>query len=171
MRKVLSKIARKSPEESDAAGTALGHIDYLLSPIPEADQARATYAAAKRAETIHDAMARAELNAATSGSGQNLDNTTRAAFKSILLDKKAQRGFTPDELGQMAVIARGGAVGNISRWLGSLLAPHGVTGMLVGGVELGPKGVLIGAGLPVAGSALNFWARRSPGPRSPSSTR
>ena len=129
-------------------------VDDLLSAVPEANDARKTYAAAKRAETINDALERAELNAATSGSGQNLDNTTRQAVKSILQNPKARRGFSQEELEQMAHISRGTFVGNTSRYLGNLLGGGGGVGTSVaagaGAYAFGPAG----AAAPVVGLRL-----------------
>jgi hypothetical protein len=153
IRKVLSKLTR-SPEEGSAAVTAMKGVDDLLSAVPEADVARKTYAAASRAETIHEAMQRAQLNAETSGSGQNLDNTTRQAVKSILLNPKARRGFSEEELAQMAQIARGTFTGNAVRWLGNQASGHL---SLAGVYELGPVGFAapaLGAGLKRLGAFL-----------------
>jgi hypothetical protein len=153
VRKTLGKLTR-TPEEADAAGTVMDTLDnHLLSAIPEANDARSIYASAKRAEVIHDAMTRAELAASTSGSGQNLDNTTRQAFKSILQNPKLRRGFSPEELSQMASIARGTFAGNVSRYLGNLLGGGGGVGTTVaagaGAYALGPAG----AAAPVLGYA------------------
>jgi hypothetical protein len=140
VRKVLSKLT-KSPDEGSAAVTAMKGVDDLLSAVPEADVARKNYAAASRAETVNDALDRAQLNAETSGSGTNLDNTTRQAIKSILLNPKARRGFSEEELAQMAQISRGTFVGNVSRWVGNMLGGgHSAMGVIGGEVVGGHMG-------------------------------
>jgi hypothetical protein len=157
VRKMLSKIAR-SPDEGNAAATALKQVDSkLLNDVPEASAANATYAAAKRAETVHEALSRAELNAATSGSGLNEDNATRAAAKSIVTNLKARRSFSPDEIDQLTRISRGSFTGNGVRYLGNLLAGHGMSSAAVGAYELGPIGATapaVGAGFKKLGSIL-----------------
>jgi hypothetical protein len=153
VRKTLSKLT-KSPEEGSAATAAMRGVDDLLSAVPEADVARKTYAAASRAATIDEAMQRAQLNAETSGSGTNLDNTTRQAVKSILTNPKARRGFSEEELAQMAQISRGTFTGNAVRWLGNQASGHL---SLAGVYELGPVGFAapaLGAGLKRLGAFL-----------------
>lgn len=108
-----------------------------------------------RVEDINEAFRRAELNAASSGSGANLDNATRQAFKSIARDSDNLRGYSKPEIEQLNRIIEGGPLQNILRNIGKF-SPSGVVstaGTLGGAYAVGDlagltpqeKAVLIGA--------------------------
>jgi len=78
----------------------------------------------KKTETVEDAIYRAQLNAASSGSGGNLNNTLRQAFKSILLNPRKRRGFTDEEISVMEQIVSTSKGEDALRLLGKL-APNG----------------------------------------------
>lgn len=108
-----------------------------------------------RADDINEALRRAELNAASAGSGANLDNATRQAFKSIARDSDNLRGYSKPEIEQLNRIIEGGPLQNILRQVGKF-SPNGVVstaGTLGGAYAVGDlagltpqeKAVLIGA--------------------------
>lgn len=108
-----------------------------------------------RMDDLNEALRRAELNAASSGSGANLDNTTRQAFKSIARDSDNLRGYSKPEIEQLNRIIEGGPLQNILRNFGKF-SPNGVVstaGTLGGAYAVGDlagltpqeKAVLIGA--------------------------
>lgn len=108
-----------------------------------------------RADDINEALRRAELNAASAGSGANLDNATRQAFKSIARDSDNLRGYSKPEIDQLNRVIEGGPLQNILRQAGKF-SPNGVVstaGTLGGAYAIGDlagltpqeKAVLIGA--------------------------
>jgi Inorganic Pyrophosphatase len=171
VRRVLRKAASNPLEgaEREASSRAISAIDKYVSELnpndvavnphfaervgQEIQSARGNYAAAKRAELLADKTKDADLQAAATGSGGNINNAMRQKIKSILTNPRLQRGFSQDELDQMDKIVRGTATGNIARLLGKL-AP---TGVVSGGLGLEIGSHLIGgpAGLsavPIAGA-------------------
>jgi hypothetical protein len=126
--------------DARAAGIAIDKIDDFLgdptNAVPWhqniaqqaadfANEGRGNWAAMSRAQQIERATNAAELQAASTGSGANIDNATRQKIRAILTNPKRQRGFSQDELGQMDQIVRGTFTGNAARLLGKL-APSGV---------------------------------------------
>jgi hypothetical protein len=138
VRKVLNNVSG-SKSDMKAATLAKERIDEYLSNIPDHhvisgdpsavaeifQRARPNYAALKRSETISKAMEKAERQAASSGSGANIDNAIRQRLKEILNNDKKRRGFSKDEIAQMERVVRGGPIGNIARKIGKF-APTGV---------------------------------------------
>lgn len=104
---------------------------------------------------INEAMTSANFNAAASGTGANVDNATRQAFKPLAKNTDYQRGFTKPEIEQLNRIVEGGPLQNILRNVGKF-SPTGVVstaGTLGGAYAVGDlagltpqeKAVLIGA--------------------------
>lgn len=104
---------------------------------------------------IKDALKNADINAAASGTGTNIDNATRQAFKPLAKDPDYQRGFTKPEIEQLNRIIEGGPLQNILRNVGKV-SPTGIvstagtvgTAYAVGdlaGLTPQEKAVLIGA--------------------------
>lgn len=118
------------PSDAAAATIAIEHLDDYLSNIPgfaeTAQKARGNYRAAKQSERVTEAQERGQLNAATSGSGANLDNTMRQRIKALLINKKIPK--TPEEEALMNEVARGGKLTNIARLLSKLGPKHPITG-------------------------------------------
>jgi hypothetical protein len=143
--------ARRSanPREAVAANRAIDHLDNYLSNIPQVDvlrgdaaqasqlfdEARANWAAYRRAEMVQNALGRGQLNADTSYSGQNIDNATRQAVKSLIRppirgQSPAQKaGFNADEIQAMRDLSSGNFTRNTLRAIGKL----GPTGLVGGG--------------------------------------
>lgn len=146
VRRALGKVSM-DPAERDAARRAIGQIDdrmASLQPVDaainpqfaprvsqEAVQARGDYAAMKQAEQVETAQTNAELQAASTGSGANVDNATRQKIRSILTSPSKRRGYSQADLDSMDQIVRGTFVGNAARLLGKL-AP---TGIVSGGLS------------------------------------
>ena len=162
-RRVLNKLAG-DPALRDGARRAIGEIDTALGSLTPADaainghfipqvaqeaqRARGNYAAYKHAQQVEEATNAAELQAASTGSGANIDNATRQKFKAILTNPKKQRGFTADELTQMRQIVNGSFAGNAARLVGKL-APTGVVSGSLGAMLGHTLGHTIG--VPVIG--------------------
>jgi hypothetical protein len=122
-----------------AAQDALQAIDNYTSNIPQADvlagnptrvselsnNARGNWAAARRGEAADNMDWRSDLQAASTGSGANRNNTTRQQVKSFLLNDSRTRGWTQPELDQAENLVRGGMFPNILRGIGKV-APTGI---------------------------------------------
>lgn len=93
--------------------------------IGAVQEARRAAASQFKMNDINEALRRAELNAASSGSGANLDNTTRQALKSLALNPDNLRGYSKAEIDQLNRAIEGGALQNMLRAFGKF-SPNGV---------------------------------------------
>lgn len=148
-------IAAKDPAEKDAARRAIMAIDEKLgAAVPEIAQARGNYAAASRAEALEEAGEKAQRQAASANSGQNIDNATRQQIKAILNSPSRRRGYSANELAQMEVIVQGTRMGDAARFGGNLLGGGGGLGTMLtasaGAFATGGPGAIA----PVFGYAL-----------------
>lgn len=109
-------IAKAGPNSISAGDPAAGNSAILA--------ARSANTTLRKTETIEDAIYRANLNAASSGSGGNINNTLKQAFKGILLNPSKRRGFTAEEIGVMEEIVKTSKGEDAVRLLGKL-APSG----------------------------------------------
>lgn len=182
-RKALGVLAKevdgvgKPTANAVAARTAIGHIDDFLPNLNQADllagdaakanqildTARKNWGAAKRAETVQTTLANAEINAAASHSGANIQNATKQAFKPLLKNNAAKAiGYNDEELGQLSKVVRGTWMGSAARASGNLLGGGGGLAMLASGAvgyHEGGVGGAIAAGL--AGRGLKMIGNRS----------
>ncbi len=162
-RKIVNSIDDlvKSPR----VGTSILDHDVIAGPVAQSigikadvqtaaqqiSEARAAWSRLMKHGEITDAIERAKANAATAGSGSNLENTMRQALKSVMLNKEATRNFTPDEMKALKSAVEGDLIQNTLRFFGKA-APTGiVSGILSGGggaAVLGPVGAI---GVPAAG--------------------
>lgn len=172
VRKGLGRIAQghSSPDaivrsDASAASRAIDSLDEfftsgngvvagdgaMLAEISK--DARGNFAAAKRSERVGRAEELAELQAASGGSGANIDNAMRQRIKDILKSPKEKKGFSDEEIVQMRKIVHGTFAGNTARLVGKL-APTGVVSATMSGGSgfafLGPAGAV---GVPVVGFA------------------
>ena len=163
IRRALGQVA-SSPDGTErmAATRALKKLDGMLTNVsPELKEAIGNYAAAKRSDTITAKLDRADLNAGSANSGQNLDNAIRQQIKTILNNPKARRGYNAEELAQMEKIVRGTSAGNLLRGAGNLMGGGGGLGAVIsagaGGFAAGPAGLaapVAGYGIKKLGNAL-----------------
>lgn len=119
-------------------------------------EARSLWHRVKKSEMVDDAVGRADLRAASTGSGGNVDNATRQNLRSILDSPKKSRGFTEDERAAMEAVVRGSNVQNIARLLGKL-SPSGNGLMLA--LQAGAAGASGGMSLPFA--AVGMAAKKT----------
>jgi len=163
VRRLLNRVAA-DPIERDAARRAIGQIDDALVNLDPADavvnahfapaRCRGGHACARRyaahmqAQQIEEATDRASLQAASTGSGANIDNATRQKFRAILTNPKKARGYSREELAEMRQLVEGTAGANAARLVGKL-APSGI----VSGGLSAALGHAIGhtAGVPIVG--------------------
>lgn len=171
VRTALGKVAENfaNPTEQNAANKAIKGIDNYLSGLKPFDvakgdgkqaasilnDAKGNYAAKMRVNRTDKAEYRAELNAASAHSGGNINNATRQALKSMLLNDKSMRGFNAEERAMMEKVVKGTPAGNVARKVGKLLSTQGMHGANVIGGSLAAAPFTHGLSLiaPVAGYA------------------
>lgn len=135
------------PPAAGAAPTAESRAANLIA------DARGNSAAAFRSNRLTNAEDAAELRAAAANSGQNIGNTLRQKLASLLLNPKAARGYSPDELGAIRQVVEGTATSNTLRRVSNMLGGGGGLGhtligglgAVAGGMVGGPEGAGIGA--------------------------
>jgi surface antigen len=157
---IVRRIARNAAQSQDASEATLGsrvieRIDEAISGLGPEDvmggnvrqgvdalqQARSLWSSMRKDETVSDALSRAELRAASTGSGGNLDNATRQNIRAILENPRASRGFTADERAALETVVRGTPTQNALRLVG----------------KLSPEGSGLMAALGLGATAANPW--------------
>jgi hypothetical protein len=161
--------------EASAADIAIKKIDQFLADPSNAlpgfeaqatqtadlaKSARGDWAAMKRAQQVELAAQKGELNAATSGTGQNTENTLRQQMKAILVNPRRLAGYTPDQQSMIRDIAAGNVPRNTLRFI-SRLATTGVvsTGAVLYIAQHLGLGHLGEAGLAAVGAANLMGAK------------
>lgn len=169
-RRRLSDLAGKGGEESAAATKAIDIIDESLKLVPQSalragnidamnaalERGRADYSSAMTGERVQDKLRNAELQAASSNSGANINNATKQKLRPLLTTKSGRRGFTDDEQGAVEGAVRGSPIGNLARTGGNLLGGGGGLGAMVTGMSgfVASGGNPIGLLAPAAGYGL-----------------
>ena len=151
--------------QSPRVGTSIFDHDVIAGPVAQAagikadvqtaakqiTEARSAWSRLMKHEEVADAIERAKANAASAGSGANLENTMRQALKSVMLNKEATRNFTPDEMKALKRAVEGDLIQNTLRLFGKAAPTGVVSGILSGGggaAVLGPAGAVA---VPAAG--------------------
>lgn len=143
-------IAEAKPSDM-AAGSATEAANAIL-------EARSLYAKTRKVELLQDAVGKAKLQAASSGSGGNINNAVRQQFKSILNNPKKVKSFTAEERAAMEDLVKQGKADDLVRLLGK--AAPGNNG-LVGVLEiLATLHNPAAAALPIAGIVAKGIADR-----------
>lgn len=184
LRENIATLFTRPKEHQKGVGVAFGHLnDFIESPPtgavlagPAADvgaayaKGRANYAAGLRGEELADIQRTADLSRSAANSGQNFDNSLRQRVKSLVLNDKAMRGFTPAEEAALEAVPVGTPGRNLLRGAGNVLGGGGglgasTTAVMAGGLghflgagEVGS--VALGAGVPVIGGLLKGQAAR-----------
>lgn len=157
---VLRRIADGARKSLDPSEKALGNkiinkIDDFVENLKPADvmagnamqgagalkQARGLWSRVSKNERLLEAVEKAELRAASTGSGGNVENAVRQNVRKLL---EKGRGFTGDEKAAMEEIIKGSPGQNILRLAGKL-SPSGnglMAALGIGGAMANP---LIGA--------------------------
>jgi hypothetical protein len=112
LRDKLDDIIDRAPVTADGDASALLKV------------ARAENRKYRKIEAFDEEMLKAELGAASSGSGGNIVNSYRRAVKSILTSKNKRAKFDPDELEIMQKFVEGSMGENFMRLVGKL-SPSG----------------------------------------------
>mgnify|MGYP000858076644 CR=1 FL=1 len=145
--KMVSNIVRALDERlgQTRPGDVLAGDEAGIQALTEARKLNSQVA---KSDTIAKAMSDAELNAASSGTGGNIDNAIRQRFKAILKSESAKRGFTADEQAAMRDVVEGTPSQNAARLLGRL-SPQGNGLMMM--LHLAGAGASGGMTIPAAG--------------------
>lgn len=112
-----------------------------------------------KAEKLNEAIGKADLRAASTGSGGNVDNATRQNVRRLL---EKPRGYTPDEIAALNAVVRGTPTQNALRLAGKL-SPSGnglMAALGVGGAMVNPLiGVASLGGMGAKAVADNITSR------------
>jgi hypothetical protein len=111
-------------------------------------EARALWHQQSKATLIDNAIKGAQLRAATTGSGGNVENAIRQELRKLLTNRKTARAFNREEKAAIMRAASGSTAQNMLRQLGKL-APSGVVSMGLGGGIGATIGTAVG--MPMAG--------------------
>jgi len=125
--------------------------------VPALQQARQIWTSLRKSELIDELVNTAELQAASTNSGGNLQNTIRQKLRTLLTNRSLGRAFNADEREALDALVRGTTTQNMLRTLGRL-APSsnswlGVLSTFAGG----PAGLAV----PAIGAAAKGAANRS----------
>lgn len=155
LRKIAASAgASTDPSEKALAAKIIGRIDDYMTGIGPDDvvagnvdqattaikQARDYWSRGKKNDLIENALNAADLRAASTGSGGNVDNATRQNLRAILSSPSKSRGFTSAEKEAMETVVRGTPVQNALRLAGKL-SPQGnglMAALGVGGAMVNP---------------------------------
>jgi hypothetical protein len=111
-------------------------------------EARALWHQQSKAQLIDNAIKGAELRAATTGSGGNVENAIRQELRKLLTNRKTARAFNREEKAAILRAASGSTAQNMMRHLGKL-APSGIVSAGLGGGIGATIGTAVG--MPMAG--------------------
>jgi hypothetical protein len=152
LRKVASNgYVTGNKSNNKAINDIIGSIDDLVTNPQSSDvlmgdaqagaqalsNARDLWSRMSKAQTVSNAVRRAELRAASTGSGGNVDNAIRQNLRRVL---ENPRGFTPDEQAALEKVVTGTPVQNTLRLAGKL-SPKGnglMTALGIGGAMVNP---------------------------------
>lgn len=122
------RLGKQIVEKLDGFVNGLKPADLIKGDADTAtaalNEARGFWARASKAQRVDDAVEGAERQAASIGSGGNVNNATRQAIRRILDSPKLSAGYTADEIAQMEEIVRGTGMQNALRLIGKL-SPQG----------------------------------------------
>jgi hypothetical protein len=151
-------IAKVSDKIDDLAMNA-GPEDVVMGdPVAGASalkEARGLWGRGAKLGRVEDLLGRAGLNAASSGSGGNIENATRQQLKRLLTNPKLTRGLTPDEIEAAKKAVLGTKGQNLLRHVGKL-SPQG-NGLMMG-VNLLHTAASPATGIPAA--AVGYGAKK-----------
>lgn len=152
VRRVANNAAkvRDNPSQQEISRRLIDRIDDYIENVTEADilmgnakqgaaamkEAREAWGRFRRSQMVDTAAARADLRAASTGSGGNADNATRQNVRRLV----ERPGLKPSEKKAAERVVRGTTTQNILRQVGKL-SPTGnglMTAMGVGGAMVNP---------------------------------
>lgn len=151
---MLSNIVRQIDDRviNPVAEDVIGQSQQATNALTEA---RKLWSQSSKAKDVENAISSADLRAASTGSGGNLDNAVRQNLRRIL---EKRSGWTPDERAALETAVRGSSMQNVLRLIGKF-SPQGnalASFAGVGGTMVNPYfGVF-----PLAGTAAKSAADR-----------
>lgn len=166
LRKVIRRDVIDSGSKADAhfGDIMLDAIDDFIDKTGGSDvigAARSAHRTLRKSELLADAVERATLNAAATGSGGNIDNALRQQIRNILTNPSKARSFTAAEKEAMRKIVEGGKMQGFLRLVGKL-SPSGnglMAALGIGATAANPAlAIPIGAG--IAAKSLSDGATR-----------
>lgn len=133
----------------DAAGPAQLNAGDAAAAVDDLTRARSLNTRVRKLDALDEEVLDARRRAAASGSGGNIDNTTRQAVRRFMTETS---NLTPDEMAaaEQAVMGSGGQ--NMARQIGKL-SPQGnglMTALSIGGTMANPA-----LGVPVLAGAVS----------------
>lgn len=180
LRQVVSRDAGSStlPADKAFASSMIDAIDgFIERTVPRGSgggaSVRKVSRAIKSARSAHTQFRKAELvdtilleaadQAASTGSGGNVNNVIRQRFKALLKNKKQIKFFSEAERGAMRRIVRGSAKDNTLRLIGKL-SPGGnglMTALNLGAVAVNPAMLAVSAGSSTAKALADKGTRKA----------
>jgi hypothetical protein len=164
LRKVIRRDVIDAGSKADAhfGDIMLDAIDDFIDKSGGSDiigAARTAHKTLRKSELLADAVERATLNAASSGSGGNIDNALRQQIKAILTNPSKARSFTQAEKDAMRKIVEGGGPTQALLRLVGKLSPSGnglMAALGIGATAANPAlAIPIGLGIGAKGLADN----------------
>lgn len=156
-------LSKKIIDKIDDFISDLKPADVLAGNAKEAGnhmfRARSIWTRMKKAETLDNALTKAERRAASTGSGGNADNAMRQNVRALLDNPRTSRGMSAAERKAAERVVRGTPVQNTLRLAGKL-SPAGnglMAGLGVGGAMVNPAyGIpsLVGLGAKAAADRM-----------------
>lgn len=163
-RVVKSAAASNEADERRIAGLMIDRLDDYIGNLKPSDvtagdapaavralsDARDLWSRMRKGEIMEGLIERAKTRS-SQFSGSGYENALRTEFRSLAMNPKRMRGFTPDERSAIKKVAEGGPIENALRFIGKF-APRGIVSTTLaggGGYALGgPLGsaALMGAG-------------------------
>lgn len=163
LRQTLWKRYQKSGGAEPAVLGMIDEIDTLVQEAPATgplmDAARAANSRFKKAQMLDDAVKKAELQTASTGSGGNILNKYRQAITSILTNPNRAKWFNDAEKQQMQAFIDGSFSENALRQIGKL-SPTGnglMAALNLGAAAVDPTML----GFSAAGAAAKTLSDRS----------
>lgn len=173
VRRVANNAARvrENPSQQEIARKIIDRIDDYIENVSDADvlmgnakqgasalrEARDLWGRFRRSQMVDTAAAKADLRAASTGTGGNADNATRQNIRRLV---ENPRGMSAKEKAAAELVVRGGGPGQKAARLAGKFAPTGVvSGVLSGGAGYGIAGPA-GLALPLAGAGSKALADR-----------
>jgi hypothetical protein len=134
----LTKIINRIDElasSTDQSHILMGDAETGASSLKDA---RKLWSQGKKMDTVDELLNRAGLNAASSGSGGNIENATRQQLKRML-DPKLRRGLSADEQVAVMKAISGTKTQNALRLAGKLSPTTGGLTAMLGGAGAWPR--------------------------------
>lgn len=172
VRRVANNAAkvRDNPSQQELSRRIIDRIDDYIENVTDADvltgnakvgaqamrEAREAWSRFRKSEMVDTAAYRADLRAASGGSGANSDNATRQNIRRLV---ERPRGLNAQERAAAERVVRGTPTQNALRLAGKLAPTGVVSGVLSGGAGvsmLGPAGLAV----PLAGAGAKAIADR-----------